>query len=364
MNVCLLGNGLTNIVLAKNLVKKKINVDLFYRKKIPENNSVRTIGITQENVNFLKKNVFDVEKRLWSINNIKIFNEFNKNIEILNFDSFNESRISIVKNNEIYSLIEKSLIKEKNFSKKIIKNNSFYSSIILNKKYDLIINSELNNEISKKFFFNKIYKKYNSSAYTTIIKHEKCINKTAVQIFTKNGPLAFLPLSETETSIVFSILENKNLINKKKLKDLIFKYNNQYQIKSFYKFKKFNLKFSFLRNYYHNNILCFGDNLHQIHPLAGQGFNMTIRDIKMLSQLIDERLELGLPLDSSVSKKFEEKIKHLNFIFGFGIDSINEFFYFDNKLENNYSNKIFKLLGKNKFFINYISKLANRGLVV
>ena len=55
MNVCLLRNGLTNIVLSKNLVKKKINVDLFYRKKIPENNSVRTIGITQENVNFLKK---------------------------------------------------------------------------------------------------------------------------------------------------------------------------------------------------------------------------------------------------------------------------------------------------------------------
>ena len=364
MNICLLGNGLTNIVLAKNLVKKKINVDLFYRKKILNINSIRTVGISQENMKFLKKNILNIEKISWPINTIKIFNEFNKNTEILNFDSFNESRISIVKNNEIYSLIEKSLIKEKNFSKKIIKNNSFYSSIILNKKYDLIINSELNNEISKKFFFNKIYKKYNSSAYTTIIKHEKCINKTAVQIFTKNGPLAFLPLSETETSIVFSILENKNPINKKKLKDLIFEYNSQYQIKSFYKFKKFNLKFSFLRNYYHNNILCFGDNLHRIHPLAGQGFNMTIRDIETISVLIDKKIGLGLPLDSSILNEFEKKTKHLNFIFANGVDFIHEFFKLDNKIGNNYSKEIFKFLEKNKFIKNSFSKFADKGLVI
>ena len=38
-----------------------------------------------------------------------------------------------------------------------------------------------------------------------------------VQIFTKNGPLAFLPISKNETSIVYSIY-NSNLIEKKKIK--------------------------------------------------------------------------------------------------------------------------------------------------
>ena len=32
---------------------------------------------------------------------------------------------------------------------------------------------------------------YNSVAYTTVLKHEKISNNVAVQIFTKNGPLAF-----------------------------------------------------------------------------------------------------------------------------------------------------------------------------
>ena len=48
----------------------------------------------------------------------------------------------------------------------------------------------------------------------------------------------------------------------------------------------FELKSSNLRSYYHKNILAFGDLLHRLHPLAGQGFNMTIRDINILCELI------------------------------------------------------------------------------
>ena len=33
----------------------------------------------------------------------------------------------------------------------------------------------------------------------------------------------------------------------------------------------FELKSSNLRNYYKENILAFGDLLHKLHPLAGQG---------------------------------------------------------------------------------------------
>ena len=174
--------------------------------------------------------------------------------------------------------------------------------------------------------------------------------------------MAFLPISKTETSIVFSIIENQILKKESQIKDLITKYNKNYIIKSFNKFEKFNLKFSISRKYYHKNILCFGDNLHKIHPLAGQGFNMTIRDIKILSQLIDERLELGLPLDSSILKKFQQKTKHFNFIFASGIDFIHEFFKLDNKYGNNYSKKILKYLGKNKIFTKYTSQFANQGI--
>ena len=117
-------------------------------------------------------------------------------------------------------------------------------------------------------------------------------------------------------------------------------YNKIYLIKKFSKIEKINLKFSFARNYFNGKILLFGDSLHQVHPLAGQGFNMTLRDIKILSKIIQNRIDLGLPLDYSICKEFEKITKHFNFIFSFGIDFIHEFFKFDNRQKINYSIKL------------------------
>ena len=64
-----------------------------------------------------------------------------------------------------------------------------------------------------------------------------------------------------------------------------------------------------MRSYYYKNILAFGDALHKLHPLAGQGFNMTLRDIKEIFELIKFRINLGLNLDSSIFLDFEKKLK-------------------------------------------------------
>ena len=115
------------------------------------------------------------------------------------------------------------------------------------------------------------------------------------------------------------------------------------------------------KSYLNKNTLFFGDILHSIHPLAGQGFNMTIRDIKILSSLIDEKTELGLELDNSLFHDFEKKTKHLNYTFGLGIDFIHEFFKIDNKTNNLLSNSIFSIIGKNKFLKKYANLIADKG---
>ena len=68
--------------------------------------------------------------------------------------------------------------------------------------------------------------------------------------------------------------------------------------------------FSVLKNYHHNNFLAFGDCLHKIHPLAGQGFNMTIRDIRILINIIKKKIDLGLPVNYLVNQEFENKCKY------------------------------------------------------
>ena len=365
MKICLIGNGLTNLVLAKNLVKKKIKVDLITTLKKDSYSELRTIGISNQNLVFLNKFFGGIEKISWPINEIKIFNEFNQNQEIMDFYK-SEKNFSIFKAYKLYNLMKVSLFNENFFSFKYINKKSSLLNIVKNNNYDLFINSEKNNEISKKFFHKKIIKKYNSKAYITIIKHTFCDNMIAKQIFTDFGPLAFLPISNTETSIVFSIFKNKvkEKDSNEEIKNLIIKYNKNYNIKSFGKFENFNLISSLSRTYFYKNILCFGDNLHRIHPLAGQGFNMSIRDIKTLSSLIDKKIELGLPLDLSILSEFEKKTKHLNFIFANGVDFIHEFFKLENKIGNNYSKEIFRFLEKNKYIKNYFLKFADKGLVI
>ena len=146
------------------------------------------------------------------------------------------------------------------------------------------------------------------------------------------------------------------------MNNLIKKYNPIYSIKKINNWKSFELRLTNLRNYYKNNILAFGDLLHKIHPLAGQGFNMSLRDIKLLSNLIDERMNLGLELDSSICQEFQKKIQDKNLIFSTGIDWIYELFNLGNKINSNYLNTPIKLIGNNKIINKFIKKFADRGI--
>ena len=176
-------------------------------------------------------------------------------------------------------------------------------------KYDLIINCLSNNYLSKKYFTKKISKNYKNIAYTTILKHKKINNNTAIQTFTRFGPVAFLPISKTETSVVCSIDIKKKIFNNKDVVKLINQNNPKYKIEKISNLSNFKLSLSNLRYYYYKNILAFGDLLHKIHPLAGQGFNMSIRDIKILSNIIQSKIDLGIQLDSLILDEFEKKNK-------------------------------------------------------
>ena len=291
-----------------------------------------------------------------------------KRLDIPNFQDQKKTLFSVFRNNDLYDLLKNNLKKNKSFKKINIKNKFFYKKILKNKKYDLIINCDGNNEISKKYFFRKILKNYESTAYVTIINHNSTYNRNAVQIFTKYGPIAFLPISKTQTSIVYSI-KNESVNNNLKLSQAEFEKlisinNKKYKINSIKKFETFTLKSKSLKNYYNKNILAFGDILHQIHPLSGQGFNMTLRDIKIFLKLVRERLSLGLPLDYSIYKQFENKTKHLNFLFSSGNDLIYEFFNYDNFFKIPFSKKIFSYLKNNSLFNKIAIKHADKGLII
>ena len=171
MRVCILGSGLTAITLAKALVNQNIFVDLVPSNKIDKINHSRTLGISESNFNYFNRNITNIEKISWKLNKIEIFNDKNKNEKLLNFENNNNQLFSIIKNYQLYEVLNKNLFKNKYFKK--IKSQK---KSIKPEKYNLIVNTEYNNIFTKKYFSKKIEKVYNSFAYTTVINHETISN--------------------------------------------------------------------------------------------------------------------------------------------------------------------------------------------
>ena len=359
MTVCILGNGLTALTLAKALVNYEIDVDVFFNKSNYKINDTRTIGIAKNNIDFFNKNIINIEKIIWKLKKIEIFSENLKQDQLINFKADDDYLFSILKNEKLYKLLEKDLLKNKLFKFKCNNKKNFS---FLN-QYDLIINCDPSNFITNRYFSKKIVKKYNSNAHTTIIKHDQILNDTAIQIFTKKGPLAFLPISNTETSIVYSVY-NSNNQKEENIEQLIKDKNFKYKISSIEQINSFKLMSLNLRSYYHKNVLAFGDLLHKIHPLAGQGFNMTVRDIQILLEIIRNRLDVGLSIDSSVNYEFQKKIRHKNLIFSNGIDLIHDLFNIERKMKTNLLSKSIKTISNYPSINKIFTKIADRGALI
>jgi len=354
MKVCIIGDGLVSLTLANVLIQKDIFVDILRAKKRNNYDQSRTLGISKSNINYFNNEIINIKKIFWEIKRIKIYSEKDTKKEMIKFDNRNKQVFSIIRNYQLQKLLIKKL-KSSKFTK-------FKSNPNIDKgKYKLVINCDKTHPYTKKFFSKTIEKKYNSYAYTTTIIHTKLENNTAFQNFTNNGPIAFLPISDIETSIVYSLRSFTKKSNSE-MNNLIKKYNPIYSIKKINNWNSFELKSSSLRNYYKGNILAFGDLLHRLHPLAGQGFNMSLRDIKLLSALIDEKMALGLDLDYSICQEFEKKSKDKNYIFSTGIDWIYELFNLERRVNSKLFNNSISLIGNNKIVNTILKKFANNGI--
>jgi 2-octaprenyl-6-methoxyphenol hydroxylase len=108
MTVCILGNSLTALTLAKTLVNYEIDVDVISKKKNYKINDTRTIGISKNNVDFFNSNIINIEKLIWNIKTIEIFSENLKKEKLINFKADKNQLFSIIKNYELHQLLYKS----------------------------------------------------------------------------------------------------------------------------------------------------------------------------------------------------------------------------------------------------------------
>ena len=89
-------------------------------------------------------------------------------------------------------------------------------------------------------------------------------------------------------------MKENNSFYKKKIKSYAKNYLKNISFASNIKYR--NLNFLVRKKYYNNRVLLFGDALHVIHPFVGQGFNMTLRDLRCLKNILEEKINLGLDI--------------------------------------------------------------------
>ena len=374
--ICIIGGSLTGLVTAISLSKLNCTIDLITGNLVKNFESSRTIAVSENNFHFLNKlNISkSLKKEIWTCSKMKLYTEvksekFSEIFE-LNKEGKNENIFYILENSKIMKFMMNKVEKIKCISlKKNKKVSSIYTSGSLKKvkfnnnisKYNLVIVcSGYNSTLIKNLFNDKIIENsYKEFAVTTIVDHLSSKNNVARQIFLDNAIFAMLPISKTKTSIVWSVKnsmkEKSNFFLKKKIK--LYAENYLKSVKFTSKIEKKDLNLLIRNKYYIERTLLFGDALHLMHPFVGQSFNMTLRDLRCLKKILEEKINLGLDIGSSdVLSEFSNEAKPRNFSFSIGSDLLKNTIIFK-KIRND----IFKILNKSNFVKEVVFDVANRG---
>jgi len=372
--ICIVGDGLAGLSTTLTLKNLDLDIDVFYKKINQSNQDVRTTAISETNFQFLGKYIKFKKDLFWACKKISLFYENkDKKINFLNYAGLKFFLMYIFENKKVKSFILKELKKQKNvrFINKEIKSIDYKdTSICLNNKkfhYDIIIlclgnNSKIYNNFLKS---RNIIKNYNEIALTGVIEHNLKIDNPS-QYFLDDGPLAILPFKKNKSSFVWSVKNTFYIKNKKTIKNLI-----KYKIEDIFTKKKlkiknlqtFEINLNLKTQYSRNNVLVFGEGIHSIHPVAGQGFNLVIRDIKKLNELISNNLKLGLQIkNSSILNDFYNSRSAENNIFGLGVDLTHLFFKNKNFMKP-LKNIVLNNIGDNKIIKILSRSISDKGLL-
>ena len=176
---------------------------------------------------------------------------------------------------------------------------------------------------------------YDQKAIVAHVGTRKEHMETAWQRFLKTGPLAFLPLTDGRSSVVWSMSsQHADSLLEQSSKKFI----NQLEVASegilggvdsVSARASFKLRVMHSRRYCCPRVALVGDAAHIVHPLAGQGMNMGFLDAVEIVDVIENALNRGEdPGDLRTLRRYERNRKGENLKMLLALDGLNRFFRF------------------------------------
>lgn len=161
---------------------------------------------------------------------------------------------------------------------------------------------------------------YEQYALTANVESELANKHIAYERFTSSGPLAMLPVSTYISSVIYTIdasqiaqFESINAAHRSRL--FLDQVQQQFghrlgQLKHCSEVAFYPLILRAAKQSYHGRTLLLGNALRTLHPVAGQGFNLAIRDIGKLMEILSDSNAANDPGASEVLKTFATTRAH------------------------------------------------------
>ncbi len=174
---------------------------------------------------------------------------------------------------------------------------------------------------------------YGQSAIVTTVGHERDHEGRAVEHFLPGGPFAILPLKGRRSSIVWTETTG-DAERIMALPDDAFHAELEQrfklhlgEIRTVGARRVHPLGFFIARSFIAERIALVGDAAHVIHPIAGQGLNMGLRDIAALAEVLVDAARLGLdPGAADVLERYQRWRRFDTMTMGLATDGLNRLF--------------------------------------
>ena len=149
---------------------------------------------------------------------------------------------------------------------------------------------------------------YNQTAIIANVELEKSHNGIAYERFTHQGPMALLPLADYDgqhrsalvwarpTEIAEQLMSSSDADFLQSLQK-IFGYRLG-RFKNIGERGSYPLALGIANEQVRRNVLLMGNSAHSLHPVAGQGFNLSLRDAAALASIVQRAREGSRPIGS------------------------------------------------------------------
>jgi 2-octaprenyl-6-methoxyphenol hydroxylase len=165
------------------------------------------------------------------------------------------------------------------------------------------------------------------------IAHERDHEGLAEQHFLPGGPFAVLPMRGRFSSIVWneSHADAKAIVALAPddfLRELEYRFTLKLGALSLAsRVEAIPFSFRFARRFVGERLALVADAAHVVHPLAGQGLNLGLRDVAALAETVVDRMRLGLdPGDARTLEAYQRARRFDVVSSSLGMDALNRLF--------------------------------------